>query len=179
MGLTASLARSCSRHPGRTFAVWIGAIVVALALSATFLPGNLTTNGYVTGNPESKQAEHLFFQRFPPDKRGVDELIVVRSPTRTVADPAFRAFVARVVRHGDATGVVYHASTYYDTHDPAFVSRDRHATVIAVQRQRDVDRLLSAVRQENGRDGFTVVMTGEGTLDHDFNDLSQHDLKSG
>src|SRR6185369_16435128 len=29
------------------------------------------------------------------------------------------------------------------------------------------------------RQGFRVAMTGEGTLDHDFNDLSQHDLKSG
>src|SRR5581483_1024078 len=28
-------------------------------------------------------------------------------------------------------------------------------------------------------DGFGVAITGEGTLDHDFNDLSQHDLKSG
>ncbi len=35
------------------------------------------------------------------------------------------------------------------------------------------------VEQSNGQDGFSVVMTGEGTLDHDFNDLSQHDLKSG
>ena len=35
------------------------------------------------------------------------------------------------------------------------------------------------VEQSNGRDGFSVAMTGEGTLDHDFNDLSQHDLKSG
>ena len=35
------------------------------------------------------------------------------------------------------------------------------------------------VEQSDGRDGFSVVMTGEGTLDHDFNDLSQHDLKSG
>src|SRR5205823_3390046 len=29
------------------------------------------------------------------------------------------------------------------------------------------------------QEGFSVKMTGEGTLDHDFNDLSQHDLKSG
>jgi RND superfamily putative drug exporter len=35
------------------------------------------------------------------------------------------------------------------------------------------------VEQDDGRQGFQVVMTGEGTLDHDFNDLSQHDLKSG
>jgi putative drug exporter of the RND superfamily len=179
VGLTEKLARASSRHPGRVFAAWGVAIVLALVLAVLFLPGNLTTNGHVTGNPESKQAERLFDERFPPDKHGVDELIVVRSPTRTVADPAFRRFVADLVRQADATGVVYHASTYYETHDPALVSRDRHATLIAVQRQHDLDGLLGVVEHADGRDGFTAVMTGEGTLDHDFNELSQHDLKSG
>jgi RND superfamily putative drug exporter len=153
--------------------------VAALVLAVAFLPGNLTTNGHVTGNPPSKQAENLFTQRFPPDRNAVDELIVVRSPTRTVDDPSFRSFVGRLLRQADSTGVVYRVSTYYDTHDPAQISRDRHATLIGVERQEDVDRLLALVERENGRDGFTVVMTGEGTLDHDFNELSQHDLKSG
>jgi uncharacterized membrane protein YdfJ with MMPL/SSD domain len=179
MGLTERLARSASRHPWRVFAAWIGAIVVSLGLIVALLPGNLTTNGHVTGNPESKQAEDLFYQRFPPDQHGVDELIVVRSQTRSVADPKFKAFVENVVAQGLATGVVYRAATYYDAHDPALVSRDRHATAIAIQRQQDVDKLLSVVEREDGRDGFSVVMTGQGTLDHDFNDLSQHDLKSG
>ena len=35
------------------------------------------------------------------------------------------------------------------------------------------------VQHDDGRHGFSVAMTGEGTLDHDFNNLSQHDLKSG
>jgi RND superfamily putative drug exporter len=179
MGLTERLARASSRHPRRVFAAWIGAIVAALALVAAFLPGNLTTNGHVTGNPQSKQAEDIFNRHFPPDKNGIDELIVVRSPTLTVDDAAFKRFVQRVVRQADATGVIYRAQTYYDTHAPTLVSRDRHATLITVQRQRDVDALLGAVRHENGRSGFHVVMTGNGTIDHDFNDLSQHDLKSG
>jgi putative drug exporter of the RND superfamily len=179
MGVTERLARASSRHPRRVFAAWIGAIVVALLLAVAFLPGNLTTNGHVTGSPESKRAEDLWSGRFPPDENGIDELIVVRSPTLTVNDPAFRGFVRSVVRQGDATGVIYRASTYYGTHDPALVSHDRHATLITVQRQRDVDRLLGVVQRDDGRDGFSVVMTGNGTLDHDFNDLSQHDLKSG
>jgi uncharacterized membrane protein YdfJ with MMPL/SSD domain len=151
---------------------WVGAIVLALVLAATLLPGNLTTNGHVTGNPQSKQAEDLFYQRFPPDKNGVDELIVVHSATRTANDPAFRAFLRRLDLQGKETGVVYRAF-------PLGVSDDRHAVLIGVQRQADVDKLLTLVEQENGQDGFSVVMTGEGTLDHDFNDLSQHDLKSG
>ncbi len=179
MSLTERLARWSSRHPWRTFAAWLGAIVVAVGLAVAFLPGNLTTDGHVTGNPESKQAEDLFNQRFPADRNAVDELIVVRSPTRTVDDPRFRSFVRTLLRDGAATGVVYRASDYYGKRNPALVSRDRHATLITVQRQRDVDALLTVVERNDGRDGFSVVMTGEGTLDHDFNDLSQHDLKSG
>src|SRR5581483_11509916 len=179
MGLTERLARSSSRHPWRTFAAWVAAIVVGVGLAVVFLPGNLTTEGHVTGKTESKQAAELFRQRFPPDKNAVDELIVVRSPRRTVDDPSFRSFVAGLLREGEATGVVYRARDFYGTHDRALVSRDRQATLITVQRQRDVDRLLGVVQRNDGRDGFSVAMTGEGTLDHDFNALSQHDLKSG
>src|SRR5262249_49330459 len=118
-------------------------------------------------------------RKVPVRQACVDELIVVRSSTRTVDDASFKRFVHSVVRQGDATGVIYRASTYHDSHDRTLVSRDRHATLIAIQRQRDVDKLLSVVQHENGQNGFTVVMTGNGTLDHDFNDLSQHDLKSG
>jgi uncharacterized membrane protein YdfJ with MMPL/SSD domain len=179
VGVTERLARWSSRHPGRTFGAWIGALVVALALSVAFLPGNLTTTGHVTGTPESKRAENLFNQRFPPDKNGVDELIVVHSATRTVDEPAFRSFVQDLVARGNATGVIHRAGTYWNTHDPTLVSKDRHATLIGIQRRADVGPLLDVVQQQNGRNGFAVVMTGNGTLDHDFNDLSQHDLKSG
>jgi RND superfamily putative drug exporter len=172
MGVTERLARASSRHPWRVLLAWLGAIVLALGLAVALLPGNLTTNGHVTGNPESAQAERVFYRDFPPDRRGVDELIVVRSAGRTVADPAFRRFVAGLLSRARATGVVHRAAA-------VAVSRDRHAVLIGIQRQADVDPLLPVVEQADGRDGFSVAMTGEGTLDHDFNELSQHDLKSG
>ena len=172
MGVTERLARVSSRHPWRVLVGWLCAIVVALGLAVTLLPGNLTTNGHVTGSPESAQAERIFARDFPPDRRGVDELIVVRSPAETVAAPRFRRFVAGLLAKAKATGVVHRAA-------PLAASRDRHAVLIGIQRQADVDKLLPVVEQSNGLGGFSVVMTGEGTLDHDFNDLSQHDLKSG
>src|SRR5690349_24125777 len=95
VGVTERLARASSRHPWRTIFAWVGAIVVALVLATTLLPGNLTTNGHVTGDPQSKQAENLFQQHFPPDKNAVDELIVVRSAAHTVSDPSFASFVSR------------------------------------------------------------------------------------
>jgi len=170
--MTERLARSASRHPWRALGAWLAAIVVALGLSAAFLPGNLTTNGHSTNNPESAQAEKLFNSRFPPDKNGVDELVIVRSPGLRVQSAEFRAHVQQLVQRFKSTGVVYRSRLLG-------ASNDGHAVLIGIQRQRDVDKLLTVVKQQNGVGGYEVVMTGGGTLDHDFNDLSQHDLKSG
>ena len=65
MGVTERLARASSLHPWRVLLGWLGAIVVALGLAVTLLPGNLTTEGHVTNNPESAQAERIFY--FVPD----------------------------------------------------------------------------------------------------------------
>jgi uncharacterized membrane protein YdfJ with MMPL/SSD domain len=176
--MTERLARISSRHPWRVVGAWVGAIVVALGLAVAFLPGNLTTNGHVTGHPESRQAEDLF-GHFPADQHAVDELIVVRSETQTVDDSSFKRYVESLVSHGFKSGVIANARTYYVSHDRSLVSADRHATLITIQRQADVDPLLGIVERNDGREGFSAVITGEGTLDHDFNDLSQHDLKSG
>jgi RND superfamily putative drug exporter len=178
VGITERLARACASHPWRTILAWVGVIVLALAAAVLFLPGNLTSNGHVTGNPESKQAEDLVYGHFPPDPNAADELVVVRSPTHTVDDAAFKQFVAELYRQGRATNVVYRARSYLNG-SPQLVSADRHAALVEIQRQRDVDALLPVIARNDSRDGFEVTITGSGTLDHDFNDLSQHDLKSG
>ena len=100
MGRTERLARVCGSHPWRTILAWVGAIVLALVAAGLFLPGNLTSTGHVTGNPESKQAEDLVSRHFPPDPNAADELVVVRSPTHTVDDPTFKRFVAELYREG-------------------------------------------------------------------------------
>jgi uncharacterized membrane protein YdfJ with MMPL/SSD domain len=180
MGVPERLARACSRHPLRTIGAWVATIVVALGLVVVLLPGNLTTTGHVTGHPESERAESAFYQRFPPDPNTVDELVVVRSPRYTVDAPAFKRFVNGLIRQGAATGVVANAFHYYATGDRSLVSADRHATLIGIERQQgDVDPLLPVFARNNAHDGFRVTITGEGTLDHDFTSLSEHDLKSG
>ena len=175
--MTEALARSCANHPWRTVAGWIGAIVVAIGLMATLLPGSLTSEGHVTNNPNSLRAADLVAQRFP-QQNGFSELVLVRSEQLKVSEPAFRREVRRLATVAVSQRAVWGAALYYRTHDPALVSPDRHALLVPVGTD-DVDRLISLVERENGRGGFELALTGDDTTDHDFNELSQHDLEAG
>ena len=181
IGTTERLARWCSAHPRRTLAGWSLAIVVALA-AVVLVMGKLSSEGHVTGNPESAQAKSLIDRAFPPDpRRLVSDIIVVRSARYRVQDRAFHDFIHRYHQEAKRTGVVLNASSYYDTNDPSLVSRDGHATIIPLYVKND-DQIKPIVRimaRADADPNFAVSMTGEHTLNYDFNKLSQHDLKSG
>ena len=182
MGITERLARSASRHPWRTIGAWLAALVLAFACIAILLPGRLTTEGGAAGNPEFRQAERTEEKAFPFDPRRVfSDVVLVRSKRYTVDQPQFRAFVLRLANEGRATGKIRNAAIYYRTHDRSLVSRDRHATIIPilVRDTGDIKPVGDVVERENGRSGFQVAITGDNVRDNDFDELSQHDLKSG
>ena len=92
--MTQRLAVACARHPWRTVAAWIGAIVVAVVLVGALLGDNLSSEGHVTNDPESLRAYDLQSERFPQQvtqtkdrrERGLvvhqgDELRVGRTPS--------------------------------------------------------------------------------------------------
>jgi uncharacterized membrane protein YdfJ with MMPL/SSD domain len=179
--MTERLARSCSRHPWRAIGGWIVAVVLAVAALALLL-GDLTTEGHPTNNPESQRAEGLLELGFPPDpSRGASDLVVVSSPRYTVDDPQYRAFVSRLVAAGRATGGVASARVYYVTHDKTQVSSDRQAMLIPILiPDTDDAGAVEEVAVRADRDAaFAVAVTGDQTIDNDFNELSQHDLKAG
>jgi len=181
MAVTELLARSCSRHPWRTIGAWIGAVVLAIAALALVF-GSLTTNGHPTNDPESQRADEMIARSFPPDpSRATTDLVVVSSLRFTVNSPQFRAFVLRLAAAGRATGGVENARIYYETRDRAQVSRDRHALLIPIVIP-DTDQagpVEDVVDRANESPAFDVGVTGNQSSDYDFNQLSQHDLKSG
>ncbi len=180
--MTERLARACSRHPWRTIGAWTAALVLAFACIALLLPGNLTTNGRASGNPEFRQAERTEFSAFPPDSRlNFTDIVFVRSNRYTVDGRRFRAFVMKLSFEAAATKKVHGALSFYLNRNPALVSRDRHATIIPINvyDTSDIKPIDQIVKRENGRFGFQVAITGDNVRDNDFNDLSQHDLKSG
>ncbi len=160
---------------------WIAFIVLSLAAVAVLLPGHLTTEGKPTNNPESWRALHAYEAAFPADPRTtVSDIAIVRSDRYTVDSPRYRVFVQTLFAQAAATNAVAGARSWYDTNDPRLVSKDRHAMIVPML---VVDGgaadLLPVVERADRDPAFFVAVTGDETLDHDFNELSQHDLKTG
>ncbi|HEY5159516.1 MAG TPA: MMPL family transporter [Gaiellaceae bacterium] len=182
-GLTERLARVCSAHPWRTLALWGLAVAAALALTATSLRG-LSSQGYVSGKPESTRAADLIAKAFPPTpadlKRQYSDLIVVYSARYRVDTPQFRTFVAKLSRESQATGKLQNLRNYL-TDGPGLVSRDGHATVVQVLVSTDkaIEPVVSLVKKANGQAGFQVTITGKHTVGSDFAAISQRDLEQG
>jgi putative drug exporter of the RND superfamily len=157
-------------------------LVTAFACIGALLGGRLTTDGAPTNNPDSKRAEAIVEQSFPPaQRRELTDLVIVRSASNTVDDSGFRAFVGNLVDQIRSNPGVANTTSYLTAHDPSLVSDDRHAALVSIDvpDEDDIDRVLSDVEQAKANAQLEVFITGTDTLNHDFNELSQHDLKSG
>ena len=180
--MTERLARSCSRHPWRTIGGWIVAVVLAVAALALLL-GDLTTEGHPTNNPESQRADALIGRGFPPDPSRASE----RPRRRQLAAlHGRRPAVPRVRRQARRRGPCDRRRR-----ERARLLRDARQDAGLERPARDVDPDRSSRTpttrapwrtspQRADKDAaFAVAVTGDQTIDNDFNELSQHDLKSG
>ena len=184
--MTERLTIWSSRRPWLTLAGWGLALVAAGALSAAFLGDALSGDEELTSETESRRADELAFESFAEDRgqRGRDatEVVVVRSPTATVAEPRFQQRVEEIaaeLRRAGATRV----TSFYDTGERRLVSRDRDATGMLVALGRDaedqIEGVVDAVHKADGRDGFETAITGEFTIDADESTLAEEDLLNG
>src|SRR5215475_15125330 len=178
------LALANARHPRRTIFAWVAAVLVAIVLIATLLGGALTTEGKPTNNPQSQRAKDVRDAAFPPaSSAGITDIVVIRSSRYTVQSPRFRTLVRTLAGEvSDAEGVKG-VRTYITTRDPSLVSKDRHATMLQLvmpdESSSGIDDVISAVRRADASPAFAVTVTGQRTVNHDFNKLSEDDLRSG
>jgi putative drug exporter of the RND superfamily len=182
---TERAARASARHPWRVVGIWAGAIVIALAVIVLLLGGALTSEGEMTHDPESYRGYDLIAERLPAEpgtESYGEEIILVRSQTLTVDDPAFRRKVEAVARAVEATGAARRVHTFFRDRDESLVSRDRDAAAVFVEMGPDpegnIDRVVDVAQRADGRP-FDVTITGEWTLDRDFLQLSEDDLREG
>jgi uncharacterized membrane protein YdfJ with MMPL/SSD domain len=178
---TQKLALMSARHPWRTIGAWVALVIVGIVAIAALLGGALTTEGNPTNNPQSQRAEDLVNRSFPAAVgAAITDIIVVHSRSYTIDEPEFQALVRSLALEVRAAGVAP-VRTYFDTDDPSLVTKDRHATMVQVGEASDdgIDDIVGAVERADAQGAFSVSVTGQKTLDRDFNELSQSDLEEG
>jgi putative drug exporter of the RND superfamily len=145
---------------------------------------DLTTEDEITSNPESEQGYDAIGRHFPPDpdEEHVNELILARSESLSVDDPAFRDKVDALLAEVQASGVVHNAESFYSDGDTSLISADRDATLIPVGLSGDCEdsagTLYGIVEQADGGT-FDVHLTGECSADRDLNAILDEDLRTG
>jgi len=180
-----SLARAASRHPLLTIGLWVAAIAVAIVLSTTFMGSALTTDTTITNNPESKQASDLIEERLGATDQTLEEIVIVRSDSLTVDDPAYRTFVEGLFGNLMATGdtVVSGGMHYYMTGEESLVSSDRHAMLIPIVMPSDateqVDKLHAVVDSADGQGVFETYITGDATMEEEMMAIAETDMRTG
>jgi putative drug exporter of the RND superfamily len=178
---TKSLAAAAARHPWRAIGAWIAVLALALVAIISLLGGSLATEGEPTNNPESQRALDARDRAFPPEPgEVVTDVVVVRSDRYTVDSPEFSSFVRALASRSDIPALS-NAQTYLDDGARSLVSQDRHATIVQIGLDDDgeTEDVIEAVERADESPAFAVAVTGEETLDHDFNLLSQEDLENG
>ena len=184
--MTERLAVSSSRRPWLTLGGWAVALVAAIAITAAFLGDALSGDEEVTSATDSGRADELVSQRLAGQQggigQGVTEVVVVRSPGATVDEPRFERRVRAITGELQLTGATQ-VTTFYDTGEQRLVSQDRDATALLValgpNAEDDIEGIVETVEAADGRDGFAAAITGEFTLDADFDTLAGEDLKNG
>jgi uncharacterized membrane protein YdfJ with MMPL/SSD domain len=176
------LAAIAVARPRRVLAVWGVVALVGFVLISGFLGSALSSEGDVTSNPESKQAQDLIDERFP-EREAVDEVVIVRSEELTVTAPAFRERVESLVEELGESDSVEEVSSYLDPRGDVLVSSDAHATmlpvVLAGEEEESIDDVVEIVQLAGGAEGFAVDITGEFTVGRDFEEVSAEDLQKG
>lgn len=185
---TEGLARASARHPWRAIGIWAVILVISVGLIGAFLSDALTTEFTFTNDPESQRADDLLKERLRGPKHAA-EVVVVRSDTLTVDDPAFHDRVEGLYGALIALGpnVVAGGTHYYQNRDESLVSTNRRTAIIPFSMAGDFDdavrsmedTVLDLVRAANGKDGFKVLIAGESSISAEANEITVKDIEIG
>jgi putative drug exporter of the RND superfamily len=177
--MTERLARACAGRPWRVLGGWLLAVMVSVVVIASFLGDALTNQAEVTTQTDSKRADELLAARRGSGSEPSD-VVVVRSPTLTVDDPAFQDQVQRLRRQALATGVLDEEAAAAVGMTDLPISPDRHAVLVPLfLRTDDVEPVMELVEAADGQGGFDIELVGEATADRDFQELADQDLRQG
>src|SRR5262245_61578944 len=174
-----SLSSASARHPGRTIAVWVVALVLGFAASSALLDSALTGHAKLTNNPESVRAQHVLEDRLGADTIG--QVLILHSNSMTIDDEAFANRINAVLDAAPDHGVVETVSPF---DDDRLVADDGHTVLVQLafpdkgevsDYADDLDRLVDIARGN----GVTVQPFGAVSLDDEISKIIDQDLQKG
>jgi putative drug exporter of the RND superfamily len=172
--MTQRLALAAARHPWRTIALWIAAVVVSIGLIVFLLGDALTGEAEQLNNPESQQAYDLLSERLPPTPgEFTTDVVLIRSDSLTVNQPRFQAKVDEVVARLRETPDVVNVLD-----EPTARTRDAVLIEVGLADEGAAEKVVE-VLSEADDSSFDLYVTGEWTVENDFAVLSQEDLETG
>ena len=182
------LAEGSSRRPKTVIAIWGVVFLVAGFLMFNYLDDALTTEANFTNNPESKKGFDLLEERLR-GPQPANEIVIVRSENSTVdSDPAFEALIEDIHTRIMALGpeVIVTGRTYYQTGDQTLVSEGRDITILPfimageiVYAEDNVHLVREIVTDAGKTPGFDVFITGNASVNKDFAETGEKDLRKG
>ena len=182
VSVTQRLARVSAANPWRMIATWLVVLLASIVAIGALLGSALSTDQDITSNPESKQAADLMFQSFP-QRDGTSEFVILHSRSLTADQPEFQEFVTEARTSLEDTGATNSVGDPYAAGNSTAIAQDQHAVLLAVSMGNDAEEgivdVLDQVAAADESPTFDAAITGEFTIDHDFNELAAHDLEKG
>lgn len=184
---TEGLARSSSRHPWITIGAWVVGLVVAFGIVATLLGDALTVEFKFINEPESQRGFDLLEDRLRGPRKS-NEIVVVQSETLTVDDAIFQQRVEELFNELMELGdeVFDSGANFYLTGDESLVSPDRRTTILPfvmagefADANDNIEGVREIVIDNNGVEGFTVLISGEASIAFESNEVAEQDLLRG
>jgi RND superfamily putative drug exporter len=168
---------------------WATIVVSVLLLGGSIggllMGGNLTSGGPLKSDLESARASKLITSEIVPDRKtGVSFLLIFKSQTQSVSDPAYKDAVTAALQPIESDSRVKGILTPYNAPNPgmaqAFTSKDGHEALVRVdlkaegsQARMDYDALRPRVHS----DSLTVTATGQVPINAAFNHTLESDLQ--
>jgi putative drug exporter of the RND superfamily len=172
--MTQRLAAAAARHPRRTIGAWVAAVVVSIGLIVFFLGGALTGEAEQTNNPESQQAYDLLEERLPPEPgEYTSDVVLIRSDSIPSGRSEFNDTVEDVATTLRATPGVLNVLD-----EPTAQRRNAVLIEVGLEDEEAAGNVADALAPKDS-ETFDLYVTGEWMVEHDFQKLSQDDLKTG
>jgi putative drug exporter of the RND superfamily len=160
-------------------------VLLALSIAGLLMGGTLTSGGPLTSNLESARAQNLLTSELANNNKSTSNfLLILRSPSLSVGDPAFQSAVKSALAPIQADPRIATLTDPYNAPNPrvaqAFTSRDGHEALVSVELKSTGTQSWKDYNDLRGRVSspvLTVTGTGFVPINQAFNTTLETDLQ--